>query len=180
MPATPAMANRQCTSSACTYHFKAAGSSPSPRGSKPKSPGSLQFRDATTTVIWQTPSPAKSQRSIRVSDNRRAVEVSRRVQAGQPGRALGAGPDDDPSSRRPHAVCGHGERAPAPTSERPGSCCYNGRHGCHRGCCSPAAELTNSQPATSLPLACLLLSFGGRWWMLGWEALSGSQLWIWN
>ena len=35
MPATPAMANRQWTSSAWTYHFKASGCSPSPKGPNP-------------------------------------------------------------------------------------------------------------------------------------------------
>ena len=51
------------------------------------------------------------------------------------------------------------------------SCCYNGRHGCHRGCCSPA-ELTNGLRRPFLLLACLLLSFGGLWWMYGRSSLS--------
>jgi hypothetical protein len=103
--------------------------------------------------------------------------VSRRVQPGQPGRALGDGSDDDPSSRRPHAVCWHGERAPAPTCERTGggctgvqgspmavSCGYGGRHGCNRRCRSPA-ELT----ACGGPSSCCFL--GGRLWMLGRSSL---------
>lgn len=43
MPATPAMAKRACTSSACTYHRRLSGSRPSSKGSNPKSPASLQI-----------------------------------------------------------------------------------------------------------------------------------------
>jgi hypothetical protein len=84
IPATPNMANRQCTSSAWTYHFKAAGFSPSPRGSKPKSPGSLQ-QDSCID---------------RLSD-RRAVEVRWRFQSRQPCCSVGASSDCyNPSSCR--------------------------------------------------------------------------------
>lgn len=44
MPATPAIAKRLCTSSACTYQRLASGSSARPRGSNPLSPARLQER----------------------------------------------------------------------------------------------------------------------------------------
>jgi len=42
MPATPNIAHRPFTSSACTNHLRFSGSSASPRGSNPLSPGRLQ------------------------------------------------------------------------------------------------------------------------------------------
>ena len=44
IPATPNMAHRLFTSSACTNHFKFSGSSASPNGSNPLSPGRLPSR----------------------------------------------------------------------------------------------------------------------------------------
>ncbi|KRX32160.1 hypothetical protein T09_10381, partial [Trichinella sp. T9] len=41
IPAAPNIAHRQCTSSACVFHFRLSGSDERPRGSKPKSPGRL-------------------------------------------------------------------------------------------------------------------------------------------
>lgn len=41
IPATPNIAHRPLTSSACTYHLKFSGSSASPNGSNPLSPGRL-------------------------------------------------------------------------------------------------------------------------------------------
>lgn len=45
-PAAPSIAHRPFCSSAWTYHFRLAGSAPRPRGSKPLSPGSLQWKRA--------------------------------------------------------------------------------------------------------------------------------------
>ena len=42
IPTTPNIAQRLLTSSAWTYHFKFSGSSASPRGSNPLSPGRLK------------------------------------------------------------------------------------------------------------------------------------------
>lgn len=52
MPVTPAIANRAWMSSACTYHCRATGSSPSPSGSNPKSPTNLQKSNCEQILTW--------------------------------------------------------------------------------------------------------------------------------
>jgi hypothetical protein len=60
MPSTAAIADRPWISSASRYHLRNAGSLPSPSGSNPKSPGSLQSRGGGVTVSFELHPPSSS------------------------------------------------------------------------------------------------------------------------